>query len=180
MSGKWAKLKIARTTNNMLVILPVKSLLLYLAMGMSTYSMITFLLTASPLEIQFLGVLLNFCSVGFGIYMTTVWFPQISAQLAQIGEGRECLCCEDAEDAEDEEDEEDAEDAAETYEQTDRQVVEKDGTLIITTTFRKVHSESDTDSTSTVEEVREMIEKTPPQESPTEMTTEFADLLKRN
>ncbi len=178
----------------MLVILPVKSLLLYLAMGMSTYSMITFLLTANPLEIQFLGLLLNFCSVGFGIYMATVWFPQVSAQLAQIGEGRECRCYEDSEytddadDSEDSEHTEDTEDAEDSenvvYEQTDRQVVEKDGALIITTTFRKVQSDSDsisdTDSTSTVEEVREMIEKSPLQESPKEITTEFADLLKRD
>ena len=63
------------------------------------------------------------------------------------------------------------------YSQQHRVVVEKDGSLIITTVFSPLEEEgSDEES---VEEIRERIEKEEPLPSPVEETNEFADLLNK-
>jgi hypothetical protein len=161
----------------MLVILPIRSLLLYTVFGMSTYSMFTFLLTASPLELQFLSVLLNMCSVGIGLYIAFQYIPQI---LKAIEDGK-CTCgdhaseaCEASETGEDFDADTDTDTDSEIYIQQDRVVQEKDGKLVVTITYVPV---LETDES---EEVREMVEKSPQEESPTEETTEFAELLKKD
>ena len=52
----------------MLIILPVKSLFLYAAMGLSTYSFVSFAATATPTEVQLLCTILNTVTTGLGLY----------------------------------------------------------------------------------------------------------------
>jgi hypothetical protein len=170
----------------MLLVVPVKTLFMYLAIGMSSYSLFTFLLTASPLELQFMMIFTNLCSLGVGIIVVFQYIPQILDAVGTLLElsmnsKSDSKCNEDAlfEDHQDaveaeeaEEDEEMEEEAEKVYVQTSRHVEEKDGRLIITTTYEPATAEADE-----TEEVREMVELSPPQESPTEETAEFADLL---
>lgn len=158
----------------MLVVLPVRTVLLYVAMSLSTYSTVTFLFAATPLEIQMVSVLLNLCTVGMGMYLAFQVVPALFAKM----EGMECRC-EDASTEGSEASEAIVDDSASDaskhseslYVQTDRRVIEREGILIVTTTYKPVDE---------VEEVREMVEKSPLQESPTEETTEFAELLKKD
>jgi hypothetical protein len=170
----------------MLLVVPVKTLFMYLAIGMSSYSLFTFLLTASPLELQFMMVMVNLCSLGVGIIVAFHHIPQILDAVGALLEfsmnsksDHQCntdALFEDHEDAveakEAEEDEKMEEEVEKVYVHTSRHVEEKDGTLIITTTYEPTTAEADE-----TEEVREMVELSPPQESPTEETGEFADLL---
>jgi len=153
----------------MLVVLPVRTVLLYLAMGMSTYSTVTFLFAATPLEIQMVGTLMNMCTLGIGMYLV---FQVVPALFAKV-EGLKCTCeiHEKAEEAVIDDSASDSTKHSESlYVETDRQVRERDGTLVVTTTYKAVDE---------IEEIREMVE-TPLQESPTEETTEFAELLKKD
>ncbi len=175
----------------MLLVVPVRTLLLYFGFGVCSYSMFTFLLTATPLELKFMAILLNLISVGLGVYVAFRKVVDMEHTMPEITGGcRVCRCCigtlaytddaleaEDAEEAAEaaEEAEEAVEEAVEDetkeediYVQTTRRVEEKDGVLIVTTTYEPV---------SETEEVREMVEKTPTEPSPTEETAEFADLL---
>lgn len=155
----------------MLVVLPVRTVLLYLAMGMSTYSTVTFLFAASPLEIQMVSTLLNLCTLGIGMYLVFEAIPTLFAKM----EGLECRCAAATEDSRSEACSEacshSSKESESLFVQTDRQVREWDGSLVVTTTYKAVDD---------VEEVREMVEKSPLQESPTEETTEFAELLKKD
>lgn len=169
----------------MLLVVPVKTLLTYFAFGMSTYSLFTFLLTASPLEIQFLGVLLNLVSVGLGIFIASRIINELAEMehaISQMGGCRVCRCCdgtiEENNNQYSEEDTEatevaeatESEETPELYVQTQRHVEEVDGKLIITTTYESILEDE-------TEEVREMVENSPTEPSPTEETAEFADLL---
>jgi hypothetical protein len=168
----------------MLLVVPVKTLFMYLAIGWSSYSLFTFLLTASPLELQFITVLTNLFSLGLGIVVVFHHIPQILDSIGAVLElsmnsksdnqrNADALFEDQAEDAEDVDDE-DMSEKESVYVQTSRHVEEKDGRLIITTTYEPATAEADE-----TEEVREMVELSPPQESPTEETTEFSDLLNK-
>ena len=131
----------------MYLLLPVKSLLAYCAVGLSSASLIMFLLTASPLEIQFLGVFLNALSAGLGFCMVYHFLPAILERLEDEKQEEDCEKCRECRCIQDHD--------------TQRTVEERDGSLYVT---------------AAVEELRELAEA-PVVAPPVEETAEFADLL---
>jgi hypothetical protein len=160
----------------MLLILPIRSLLLYGAVGLSTYSMFVFLLTASPLELHFMWILMNLCSVGIGLYLVLNALYGIVCDFEK--ETSDCHNTYTAASTDDSLDDA-ATDSTLHYVEEDRVVEEKNGKLIMTITYAPLFP-IPTKADECEEELREMVEKSPLEESPTEETTEFADLLEES
>ncbi len=164
----------------MFLVLPVQTLLLYTTVGVSTYSLVSWLLSLHPFEMLLYTSLLSaLTSVGCVLFLYTLLPTEesldgIENRIAAL-EKNPVYCMEcggsfgistDAE-----------------YASQHRVIVEKDGTLIITTTFSPAEKEvdagdaDDADEDGSVEEIRESLSKEEPLPSPVEETTEFSDLL---
>jgi hypothetical protein len=150
----------------MFLVLPVaihvKSLLACAAMGMSTYSLVLFLASLSPLEIQFLCAILNVVTAGMSVCALFHFLPQILRRLEAL---EKMLEIEDL-DGESEQSQDSDSSHQSAFTLLERTVEEKDGKLFVTTVF----GEAD------VSELKELAES-PVESRETEDTTEFADLL---
>lgn len=156
----------------MFLVLPVQTLLLYTTVGVSTYSLVSWLLSLHPFEMLLYTSLLSaLTSVGCVLFLYTLLPTEESLdgieKRIDALEKNPVYCMEcggsfgistDAE-----------------YASQHRVVVEHDGTLVITTTFSPAEKEVDEDGS--VEEIRESLSKEEPLPSPVEETTEFSDLL---
>lgn len=137
----------------MFLILPVQTLLLYTTVGVSTYSLVLWLLSLHPMEMMYYISLIS--------TLTSIGCVAVMISLINILESKshddKCSC-------------------------SHRVVVEKDGTLMITTLSNSESSEgsecSEEETENETEEIRERLEKEEPLPSPVEETTEFAELLK--
>jgi hypothetical protein len=149
------------TKGRMFLVLPVKSLLACAAMGMSTYSIVLFLASLSPLEIQFLCAILNVVTAGMSVCALFHFLPQILRRLEAL---EKMLEIEDL-DGESEGSQDSNSSHQSSFTILERTVEEKDGKLFVTTVFG-----------ADVSELKELAES-PVESRETEDTTEFADLL---
>jgi hypothetical protein len=163
----------------MFLILPVQSLLLYTTVGVSSYTLISWLLSMHPIEMMCYATLISaITSMGcvlllFSLVPSVQSIESIETQLNQLELSKKeplyCTHCGKTFGIQ----------SDKTYDTQHRVVVEQDGTLIITTTFTPEENESESESESeSVEEIRERLEKEEPLPSPVEETNEFAELLK--
>ena len=67
-----------------MLLLPVKSVLLVSTVGFSLYSFVAFLVTATPLEIQFLCAILNVFTAGIGMCTVFHFLPEILHRLDKL------------------------------------------------------------------------------------------------
>jgi hypothetical protein len=114
-----------------------------------------------------MAVLLNLCSLGIGLYIAIQYMPLDRCNSCDLQENYDAT---ESTSANTIDSDSDSDADSELYVQQDRQVEEKGGKLVVTITYVPV--------LETEEEVREMVEKSPLEESPTEETTEFEELLK--
>ena len=171
----------------MFLILPVQTLLLYTTVGVSTYTFVSWLLSLHPLEMMIYTSLMSaIASMGCVLIMVFLVPTSIDAILDKMEkEPLYCTHCGKSFGIQSEA----------TYNKQHRVVVEKDGTLIITTTFAPelaedsveheegVEEESEEEhevEQSEEEEIRECLEKSEPLPSPVEETNEFSDLLEKS
>ncbi len=160
----------------MFLILPVQTLLLYTTIGVSSYTLISWLLSLHPIEMMCYTSLLSVISSMTCMLILVSMIPSVEAietKLNQLEltkkEPLYCTHCGKSFGIQ----------TDKMYERQHRVVVEQDGTLIITTTFTPEDAESKSESEEeSVEEIRERLEKEEPLPSPVEETNEFADLLK--
>jgi hypothetical protein len=160
----------------MFLVLPVKTLLLLTAVGVSSYSFVSWIFSVSFFEmIVYCSILSAISSAGtFLLIGTTILQNETEADPVY------CMKCGKSYGF----------DSDAMYAQQHRVAVEKDGTMIITTVFRPKWGESieqneecearEEGDVETVEEIRERLEKEESLPSPVEETNEFADLLKKN
>jgi hypothetical protein len=151
-----------RRHNQRMFLLPVA----YAAMGMTTYSLLLFFATLSPLEIQFLCAILNVVTAGTTACAIFHFLPTIVRRLERVESMLEI---------EEEEEEEEtssvhsssssASSSSSNFTVLDRSVEERDGKLIITTILGPAEAE-----------LRELVES-PSEPELTEETAEFAELL---
>ncbi len=160
--------------NRMFLILPVQTLLLYTTVGVSSYTLITWLLSLHPIEMMcyttlFSAIASMSCVLILSLVPSSEAIEFIETKLNQLEVKKEPLYCTHCGKSF-------GIQTDKMYERQHRVVVEHDGTLIITTTFTPEDvSESEDES---VEEIRERLEKEEPLPSPVEETNEFAELLK--
>ncbi len=154
----------------MFLILPVQSLLLYTTVGVSTYSLVSWLLSLHPIEmILYTSILSTLTSIGCILFLYTHLSDEDSLDRLERRMDRletnpvYCMECGKSFGI-----------SSETgYTSQHRVVVEQDGTLVITTRF----SPEDISVDETVEEIRETLSKEEPPPSPVEETAEFSELL---
>lgn len=147
----------------MLLVFSLDVILIGLMAAVSLYSFMELLFAASHLELQLLTslmtALLLVVNIGSLIYFAITHFSEDTDTASDADAAAKA--------------EKRGGDMLEVLE-SERVVQEKDGRLTITRTFRSVPTEG---TAEVADEVREMVEKTPPLETPKQETSEFADLL---
>ncbi len=134
-------------------------------LGVAIFSSVTlYLMTASKEELRLLSLFLHFTILILLLILLFYYAPLILESVHKI-ENHIGL-------ANSEECKEDEPENATTLVEESRTVEERDNKFVVTTVYAPLRVSTD------VEEVREMVEKTPPSaETPTEYSGEFADLI---